>query len=469
MTEPEEYIQHFHQSINEFPVKTTEDQQNERLRKIHTFQASFDDFVAYMNQRIEDTKSGKLPQEIKIEKNNLVKENMNILNFENFVINESINEWNLITEGVQSSIIRSLLTAVDTSNNSKFTSFISLFKGKVYGQLAWDQIQDTDFETYTVKGVYPLTLGWREKFNTKNIAPEDKDFVSALKKAFKNNGLSIYLKDDEVKAISLGEYWYTFNAIREVDDNNPEVVKAREAENEYYAKKREREANGAPYQNAWDDPEYQELEKQYSTARRNAERTVNTWRSRNSKDFSEGIWAQILVNWGVNKMCILKDTSKFEISQLQRDRRASQQGIVDLSPEGLEKLAKANMERYKKIVAQKKANSDAAFAKQDQEFMDTIMEGMKTLAEIRTQRAKILEKGSYISRAADCLDTMMGYYERYVQESNRYVETLARYQEKGREYTEDWHTERKDMEKYIEEFKETKVQFDGYIAKINAE
>ena len=46
MTEPEEYIQHFHQSINEFPVKTTEDQQNERLRKIHTFQASFDDFIA---------------------------------------------------------------------------------------------------------------------------------------------------------------------------------------------------------------------------------------------------------------------------------------------------------------------------------------------------------------------------------------------------------------------------------------
>lgn len=389
---------------------------------------------------------------------------MNILDFENFVINESINEWNLITEGVQSSIIRSLLTAVDTSNNSKFTSFISLFKGKVYGQLAWDQIQDTDFETYTVKGVYPLTLGWREKFNTKNIAPEDKDFVSALKKAFKNNGLSIYLKDDEVKAISFGEYWYTFNAMTEVDNDNPEFIKAREAQNDFWRKAK----NADPSANVWDMPEYQELENQYRTARINAERTVNTWRPRNSKDFSEGIWAQILVNWGVNKMCILKDTSKFEISQLQRDRRASQQGIVDLSPEGLEKLAKANMERYKKIVAQKKANSDAAFAKQDKEFMDTIMEGMKTLAEIRTQRAKILEKGSYISNAADCLDTMMGYYERYVQESNRYVETLARYQERGREYTEEWHTERKDMEKYIEEFKETKVKFDGYIAQINA-
>lgn len=394
---------------------------------------------------------------------------MNILDFENFVINESINEWNLITEGVQSSIIRSLLNAVDTSNNSKFTSFISLFKGRLYGQLAWDQIQDTDFETYTVKGVYPLRLSWGEKFNTRNILPEDKDFVSALKKAFKNNGLSIYLKDDEVKAISFGEYWYTFSAIIEVDDNNPEVIKAREAENEYYTKKREREANGAPYQSVWDDPEYKELHKQYDIARNNAARTVNTWRQKNSKDFSEGIWAQILVNWGVNKMCILKDTSKFEISQLQKDRRASQQGIVDLSPEGLAKLAKANMERYKKIVAQKKANSDAAFAKQDQEFMDTIIEGMKTLTEIRTQRAKILEKGSYISRAADCLDTMMGYYERYVQESNRYVETLARYQEKGKEYTEEWRTERRDMEKYIEGFKETKVEFDGYIAKINAD
>lgn len=460
-----EHIQTFHQSINEFPVNTTEDEQNERLRKIHTFQASFDDFVAYVNQRIKDTKSGQLPKE----KNNLIKENMNILDFENFVINESINEWNLITEGVQSSIIRSLLNAVDTSNNSKFNSFISLFKGRLYGQLAWDQIQDTDFETYTVKGVYPLRLSWGEKFNTRNILPEDKDFVSALKKAFKNNGLSIYLKDDEVKAISFGEYWYTFNAITEVDDNNPEFVKAQEAQNEYYKKKREREANGVPYQSVWDDPEYKELSKQYDIARKNAERTVNTWRQRNSKDFSEGIWAQILVTWGVNKMCILRDTSKFEISQLQKDRRASQQGIVDLSPEGLAKLAKANMERYKRIVAQKKANSDAAFAKQDKEFMDTIMEGMKTLAEIRTQRAKILEKGSWISRAADCLDTMMGYYERYVQDSNRYVETLARYQEKGREYTEEWNTGRRDMEKNIEGFKETKVEFDGYIAKINAD
>lgn len=394
---------------------------------------------------------------------------MNILNFENFVINENVNNWNLITEGVQSSIIRSLLSAVDTSNNSKFTSFISLFKGNHYGQLAWDQIQDTDFETYTVKGVYPLTLRWREKFNTKNIAPEDKDFVSALRKAFKNNGLSIYLKDDDVKAISFGEYWYTFSAITEVDYNNPELIKATQAELEYDTKKREREANGAPYQSIWDDPGYKELNKQYNIARKNAERTVNTWRQKSSKDFSEGIWGQILVNWGVNKMCILKDTSKFEISQLQKDRRASQKGIVDLSPEGLEKLAKANMERYKKIVAEKKANSDAAFAKQDQEFMDTIMEGMKTLTQIRTQRAKILEKGNWISRAADCLDTMMGYYERYIQESNRYVETLARYQEIGREYTEGWNTERRDMEKYINGFKETKVEFDGYIAKINAD
>lgn len=465
MTEPEEYVQHFHSSINEFPVKTTEDQQNERLRKIHTFQASFDDFVSYVNQRIEDTKFGQLPQE----KNNLIKENMNILDFENFVINESVKEWNLITEGVQSSIIRSLLNAIDTSNNSKFTSFISLFKGKVYGQLAWDQIQDTDFETYTVKGVYPLTLGWREKFNTKNIAPEDKDFVSALKKAFKNNGLSIYLKDDEVKAISFGEYWYTFNAMTEVDDNNPEVVKAREAENEYYRKKREREANGDPYQSPWDDPEYQEISKQYHIARKNAEKTVNTWRPRNSKDFSEGIWAQILVNWGVNKMCILRDTSKFEISQLQKDRRTSQKGIVDLSPEGLEKIAKANMERYKKIVAQKKANNDDAFAKQDKMFMDTIMEGMKTLMEIRSSREKILTKGNWISRAADSLDTLMGCYENFVRDSNRYVETLARYQERGREYDEDWMSERKDMEETIERFKKYKVEFDGYIAQINAD
>lgn len=394
---------------------------------------------------------------------------MNILDFENFVINESVKEWNLVTEGVQSSVIRSLLTAIDTSNNSKFTSFISLFKNKNYGQLAWDQIQDTDFETYTVKGTYPLTLGWREKFNTKNIAPEDKDFVSALKKAWKNNGLSIYMKDDEVKAISFGEYWFTFNAKPEVDDNDPEVVKTREAENEWYKQKREREANGAPYTSAWDDPEYKELSKAYDIARKNATRTVYTWWQRNPKDFSEGVWGQILVNWGVNKMCILKDTSKFEISNLQKERRDSRRGMIDLSPEGLAALAKANMDRYKKIVAEKRANSDDAFTKQDKEFMDTIMAGMKTLMEIRSSREKILTKGSWINNAADKLDTMMGYYENYVRESNRYVENLAHYQERGIDFSEYWHSERKDMEKYVEKFKEYKAEFDACIAEINAD
>ena len=58
-----EHIQTFHQSINEFPVKTTEDEQNERLRKIHTFQASFDDFVSYVNQRIKDTKQDNVMAE----------------------------------------------------------------------------------------------------------------------------------------------------------------------------------------------------------------------------------------------------------------------------------------------------------------------------------------------------------------------------------------------------------------------
>ena len=58
-----EHIQTFHQSINEFPVKTTEDEQNERLRKIHTFQASFDDFVSYVNQRIKDTKKDNIMTE----------------------------------------------------------------------------------------------------------------------------------------------------------------------------------------------------------------------------------------------------------------------------------------------------------------------------------------------------------------------------------------------------------------------
>ncbi|MBR4591499.1 MAG: hypothetical protein IKO36_12715 [Bacteroidaceae bacterium] len=449
----------FCQSINEFPVKTTEDEQNERLRKIHTFQASFDDFISYINQRIEDTKYDE-------NENNVIKENMNILDFENFVINESVKEWNLVTENVQSSIIRNLLTAVDTSDNTNFTSFISLFKNRSIAQLAWDQIQDTDFETFIVHGKYPINISYGEKFNTRNIAEEDKKMVSALKKAIKNNGLSIYLKDDIVKAISFGTFWYTFGTTIETNHEDPVFMAAKKAKYDYADSYHEREHNGVI---VYEDPEYIKLSTEYEKARKAAEREVNIWRNKKQEDLTDGIWAQILVYWGVNKICILQNTQKYNIQNIQNERRLSKQGIVDLSPEGLAKLAKANMERYKKIVSEKKANSDAAFAKQDQEFMDTIMEGMKTIAEIRTQRAKILEKGSWISRAADCLDTMMSYYERYIQESNRYVETLARYQEKGREYTEDWNTERRDMEKYIKGFKETKVEFDGYIERIKAD
>lgn len=49
-------VRRFEDSINEFKIKTTEDEQNERLRKIHTFQASLDDLNQYVQQRIEDTK-----------------------------------------------------------------------------------------------------------------------------------------------------------------------------------------------------------------------------------------------------------------------------------------------------------------------------------------------------------------------------------------------------------------------------
>ena len=63
-------MRHFEQSVNKFPIKNTEDAQNERLRKIHTFQATFDDFVSYVNQKIKDTKK--------------IKENM-IKNFDEFV------------------------------------------------------------------------------------------------------------------------------------------------------------------------------------------------------------------------------------------------------------------------------------------------------------------------------------------------------------------------------------------------
>ena len=51
-----EKLTKFKTSINKFPIKNKEDEQNERLRKIHTFQATIKDFKDYINQRIEDTK-----------------------------------------------------------------------------------------------------------------------------------------------------------------------------------------------------------------------------------------------------------------------------------------------------------------------------------------------------------------------------------------------------------------------------
>lgn len=51
-------VRTFKDSINEFKIKSEEDVQNERLRKIHTFKARLSDLNDYVNQRIIDTKKG---------------------------------------------------------------------------------------------------------------------------------------------------------------------------------------------------------------------------------------------------------------------------------------------------------------------------------------------------------------------------------------------------------------------------
>lgn len=434
----------FCQSINKFPIKTVEDEQNERLRKIQTFKASFEDFVKYINQIIEDKKKYK----------------MNIFTFEDFVINENYKNSFMLTESVQSSIIRNLLTAVDTSN-SRFTSFISVFKYYAAHQLAWDQIKDTDFEIYSVKGKYPMFLDYNQKFFKKDVAPEDKQFVAAVEKAIKNDGFSIYLHNDEVKAVSFGDYWYTFSSKMELNYDDPAFAAARKAKSEFYS------ANA--FTPEWDREEYLRLCALEDEAKKAARSSINRWTNINIK--SRAIWSQILVEWGVNKICVLSNVSKYNVSSLQRARTDAKKGMIDLTPEGLDKLAKENMNRYKKLLAEKKANGDSAFTLYDNQFMKTVTDGMKVLAELRSSREKILTCSSDIYEAAIILDTIMSLYRNFINESNDFVDRLATYQESGRDtyrssYLDD---RRKDMEKLINRFKEEKVKFDACIERIKAD
>lgn len=433
-----EKIQTFHQDINEFPVKNSEDEQNERLRKIHTFQASFDDFVDYINQRIADTK---------------MQENMNVLNFENFILNEGVNEIKLVTESLQSSFVRDLMSCLDTSSYNNWKSFASMFYGiRSAGAkpLAWDKIQDTDFDVYTISGKYPDYLHYGEKFNTRNIDDADKAFVSGVKKARKNNLFAIYYKENELFAASLGEYFYTFMQSTETDRSNPEYKAAADAWH-----------NSAP-----DDPKRDELFNAYMTADKKFKKVIHTWNSVGEVS-NMYIWSQLLVDWGVNKVCVLRNTESFVVNNLRKERAQRKSGIIDMSPEGLAAYAKANVERYKKIIAQKHANSDSAFAKQDEEFMSTIMEAMKALTNVRQSRNTILTKSSEINEAAEYLDNMMSLYENYIRYSNDYVKLLQRAQSRGKEIDEERYSERSEMEKCIERFKYYKSKMDAIIELIN--
>lgn len=172
-----EHIQTFHQSINEFPVKTTEDEQNERLRKIHTFQASFDDFVSYVNQRIKDTKSGQLPQEIKIEKNNIIKENMNILRFDEFVNESHINESN-----------------IDVVNYNKILDTLSAKLGDKKAVKGTQTFNTTDKGRITTTDVY--------EFNVENVPYVHKIQVGLVSSFMSTNYTELEWMN---KNISLGD------------------------------------------------------------------------------------------------------------------------------------------------------------------------------------------------------------------------------------------------------------------------
>lgn len=112
-----------------------------------------------------------------------------------------------------------------------------------------------------------------------------------------------------------------------------------------------------------------------------------------------------------NKTLYVIDTSQLQIDyqKIKQDRFQSKQGVIDFDPESLKRIARDNVERYKKILTQRKANNQ-----NNDKLLDEANEIIKKISDITIQVAK--DPLSY----ADVL-SKVGTLSKYVYDERRYV------------------------------------------------
>lgn len=78
-----------------------------------------------------------------------------------------------------------------------------------------------------------------------------------------------------------------------------------------------------------------------------------------------------------SEIIVIYFTQAMTTYDLQRDRRASREGMITNTEDQNRKIARENIERYKKIVAQNKANKDKDFEEIDKQVENIIMRVLK--------------------------------------------------------------------------------------------
>lgn len=112
-----------------------------------------------------------------------------------------------------------------------------------------------------------------------------------------------------------------------------------------------------------------------------------------------------------NKTLYVIDTSQLKIDyqKTKQDRYQSKQGMIDLDPESLKRIARDNVERYKKILSQRKATNQ-----NNDKLLDEANEIIKKISDISIQVAK--DPLSY----ADVLSKVAAL-SKYIYDERRYV------------------------------------------------
>ena len=112
-----------------------------------------------------------------------------------------------------------------------------------------------------------------------------------------------------------------------------------------------------------------------------------------------------------NKTLYIIDTTNLRVQgdKIVHDRYVSKQGVIDFDPESLRRIARDNVERYKKILSQRKATNQ-----NNDKLLDEANEIIKKISDITIQVAK--DPLSY----ADVL-SKVAILSKYVYDERRYV------------------------------------------------